>query len=85
MTTKAKVGVTSSSCFDPKYLPKALEASPKEPTFANPQSAEVAKSDPTLAPKSSREFSFFKDSEHRMKIPENGGILSMSPTWVLGL
>jgi hypothetical protein len=61
-------------------LPKALETSHKEPMFENPQSAEVAKPDPSLVPKSSREFSFFKDSENRMKIPENGGILSMSPT-----
>jgi hypothetical protein len=61
-------------------LPKALETSHKEPTFENPQSAVIAEPDPSLAPKSSREFSFFKDSENRMKIPENGGILSMSPT-----
>lgn len=60
-------------------LPKALETSHMEPAFENPQSAEVAEPDPSLGPKSSREFSFFKDSDNRMKIPENGGILAMSP------
>ena len=61
-------------------LPKVLETSHREPKFDNPQSAEVAKPDPSLSPNYSREFSFFKDSGQRMKIPENGGILSMSPT-----
>lgn len=61
-------------------LPKAMETAHKEPTFENPQSAEVAKPEPSVAPKSSKEFSFFKNSKSRMKIPENGGILSMSPT-----
>ena len=59
-------------------LPKMLETSHKVPTFENPRIAEVAKADSSLAPKSSKEFSFFKG--HQMEIPENGGILSISPS-----
>ncbi len=60
-------------------LPKAFEAAQKEPEFTNPQTAEIAKPDPTVTVPSSKEFSFFKHSDNRMEIPENGGILSMSP------
>ena len=61
-------------------LPKTFEAAQKEPTFQNPRTADLAQPEPSLAPEASRDFSFFKDSESRMKIPDNGGILSMSPT-----
>lgn len=61
------------------FLPKAFETAQKEPEFTNPQTAEIAKPDPTVSIPSSKEFSFFKHSENRMKIPKNGGILSMSP------
>jgi len=58
-------------------LPNITETTVNEPTFNDPQSAEIAEPDPSL---SQENFSFFKDSKNLMKIPENGGILSMSPT-----
>lgn len=61
-------------------LPKALETAQKEPKFKNPQVAEIAKVKPSITPSSSQDFSFFKNSERGMKIPENGGVLAMSPT-----
>lgn len=60
-------------------LPKAFETAQKEPEFKNPRTAEIAKPNPSASVPSSQEFSFFKNSENRMKIPDNGGILSMSP------
>lgn len=60
-------------------LPRVVGVSHKAPAFEHPKSAEVAKPDHSLAQGSSRKFDFFKNSENRMKIPENGGILSMSP------
>ena len=59
-------------------LPKAFETAQKEPEFTNPQTAEIAKPDLNVSIPLSKEFSFFKHSENRMKIPENGGILAMS-------
>ena len=50
----------------------------KVPKFENPSDAQVAAPDPRAA-KSDREFSFFKHSENRMKIPHGGGVLAMAP------
>lgn len=50
----------------------------KQPEFKNPKEAQIADPAPASAPES-REFSFFKHSGERMKIPQGGGILSMSP------
>ena len=62
-------------------LPKMLETSHKVPNFENPQVAEVAKANPSSSvSKPSKEFSFFK--RHKMEIPKNGGILSISPSSV---
>ncbi len=50
----------------------------RQPEFKNPKEAEVAEPRPSMAPET-KEFSFFKNSGERMKIPPGGGILSMSP------
>lgn len=49
----------------------------KQPEFKNPKEAKIAEPNSTLE-RESKEFSFFKDSGERMKIPQGGGILSMS-------
>jgi hypothetical protein len=50
----------------------------KEPEFRQPRQAQVAAPKPGPAVEN-KEFSFFKHSKDRMKIPEGGGIISMSP------
>jgi hypothetical protein len=60
-------------------LPKTFEMAQKEPEFKNPKTAEIAKPNSADLVVPQKEYSFFKNSENRMKIPENGGILSMSP------
>lgn len=60
-------------------LPIAFETAQKEPEFKKPQIAEIAKANPIILGPSSHKFSFFKNTQNRMKIPDNGGILSMSP------
>jgi hypothetical protein len=61
--------------------PRMMESSTtrtKQPEFKNPLEAKVATPDPATAP-GKRDFSFFKNSGERMKIPPGGGILAMSP------
>lgn len=50
----------------------------KEPTFQNPSSAVVKEPESKVEPEK-KEFSFFKDSGDRMRMPEGGGLLAMSP------
>jgi len=50
----------------------------KQPEFNNPREAKVVDPDPATASEK-REFSFFKHSGERMKIPPGGGLLAMSP------
>lgn len=59
-------------------FPRAFETALKEPDFTDPQPAKIVKPDPTEGLESPRDFSFYKHSESRMEIPENGGILSMT-------
>lgn len=60
-------------------LPKAFETAENNPEFKNPKTAEIATPNSTDLSAPPKEYSFFKNSENRMKIPENGGILAMSP------
>jgi hypothetical protein len=63
------------------FIPRVLTsytAETKQPAFENPREAEVAEPNPSITPER-KEFSFFKHSDERMKIPPGGGILSMSP------
>ena len=50
----------------------------KQPEFNNPREAQVADPAPASTPER-KDFSFFKHSGERMKIPPGGGILAMSP------
>jgi hypothetical protein len=50
----------------------------KQPEFNNPREARVADRAPASTPER-KDFSFFKHSGERMKIPPGGGILAMSP------
>lgn len=59
-------------------LVTSLTTETKQPGFENPREAKVAEPDPSIMPEK-KEFSFFKHSDERMKIPSGGGILSMSP------
>lgn len=56
----------------------SLTAETKQPQFKNPSNAKFVEPDSSITPEK-KEFSFFKNSGERMKIPPNGGILSMSP------
>jgi hypothetical protein len=49
----------------------------KVPKFENPTDARIAEPDPSAA-KKDREFSFFRHSEDRMKMPQGGGILALA-------
>src|SRR5258708_28626511 len=49
-----------------------------EPEFKKPVEAQVASPAPGSLPES-KDFNFFKPSADRMKIPQGGGILAMSP------
>jgi hypothetical protein len=63
-------------------IPRVMESATTHstaPKFENPTDAQVAAPDPSVA-KSTRDFSFFKHSEERMKIPQGGGILAMALT-----
>ena len=63
-------------------MPRVMDSvatSRGEPEFSKPVPAQVVDPVPGSAP-DRREFSFFKHSGERMKIPEGGGILAMSPT-----
>lgn len=63
----------------PASIKTAYDTSSKEIEFSNPHLAEIAEPNNESSVPSAGEFSFFKDSEYRIQIPENGGILSMSP------
>jgi len=63
------------------FMPRILESSvttTKEPEFKKPVDAQIVSPPPGGAPEN-KDFSFFKHSAGRMKIPEGGGILAMSP------
>lgn len=63
------------------FMPRILDASvapTREPEFKKPLDAKVVDGAPGGAAEK-RDFSFFKHSTDRMKIPEGGGILAMSP------
>jgi hypothetical protein len=62
-------------------MPRIMESSvttAREPEFKNPVDAKIADPDPGSASEK-KDFSFFRHSGERMKIPEGGGILAMSP------
>ncbi len=59
-------------------MPRIMETKFNEPEFDNPKVAEVAPSPEAIESKTNREFSFFKSSGSRMKIPDGGGILSLA-------
>lgn len=65
------------------FMPRILESAAsttKQPEFKSPVEARVVESAPAGVPEKS-DFSFFKHSKDRMKIPaDGGGILAMSPT-----
>ncbi len=62
----------------PSMMESVATTATKQPEFNNPKEAQVA--DPAPAGTPGREdFSFFKHSGERMKIPPGGGILAMSP------
>jgi len=63
----------------PYFLPKILDTSPtaNDRIFRAPIETKAVSPAPG-APEEKKGFSFFKHSGERMKIPENGGILSMS-------
>jgi hypothetical protein len=63
------------------FMPRIMESAvttTKEPEFKKPVEAQTAGPASAGAPEKN-EFSFFKHSGERMKIPPGGGILSMSP------
>jgi len=62
-------------------IPSMLESvatTSKQPEFTNPQAARIAEPAPSSTSER-KDFSFFKHSGERMKIPPGGGILAMSP------
>src|SRR5260221_6915981 len=62
-------------------MPRVLESAvttTKEPEFRKPVEVQAASPASAGMPQS-KEFSFFKASGERMKIPLGGGILAMSP------
>jgi hypothetical protein len=62
-------------------IPRVMESvttQAKVPEFENPIDARIAVPDASGA-KIGPDFSFFKRSEERMKIPQGGGILAMAP------
>ncbi|HKQ23273.1 MAG TPA: hypothetical protein VJT81_02380 [Burkholderiales bacterium] len=61
----------------PRILDSALTTT-REPEFKNPVDAQIVEPAPDGALEK-KDFSFFKHSKERMKIPEGGGILAMSP------
>ena len=63
--------------FMPRMMDSALTTT-REPEFKNPAEAQVAPPVPEGAPQS-RDYAFFRHSADRMKIPEGGGLLAMSP------
>jgi len=63
------------------FMPRIMESvvtTTKEPEFKKPVDAQFVDPVPGGAPEK-RDFSFFKHSADRMKIPQGGGILAMSP------
>src|SRR5258708_10371242 len=57
-------------------IPRVMESATTHstaPKFENPTDAQVAAPDPSVAG-SPRDFSFFKQSGERMKIPQGGGV-----------
>jgi hypothetical protein len=63
-------------------IPRIMESATTHstaPKFENPTDAQVAAPDPTVAG-STRDFSLFKHSGERMKIPQGGGVLAMALT-----
>lgn len=65
------------SYFMPRIMESAVTTT-KEPEFKKPADAQIVSPTPGGAPEN-QDFSFFKHSADRMKIPEGGGILAMSP------
>lgn len=62
-------------------IPQVVESAAtrtKEPKFENPTEAQLAEKEPGSVHQA-REYSFFKNSEERMKIPPEGGLLAMAP------
>ena len=65
------------SYFMPRIMESALTTT-KEPEFKKPVDAQVVSPTPG-GTRENKDFSFFKHSADRMKIPQGGGILAMSP------
>jgi hypothetical protein len=61
----------------PNVLESIVVSSPETPPFTNPIEAKTAEGQSSAQ---HREYSFFKYSEGRMKIPPQGGILAMATT-----
>ena len=63
------------------FMPRIMESvatTTREPEFKKPVDAQIVNPVPGGEPEE-RDFSFFKHSADRMKIPPGGGILAMSP------
>ncbi len=63
------------------FMPRIMESvatTTREPEFKKPVDAQIVDLVPGGEPEE-RDFSFFKHSADRMKIPPGGGILAMSP------
>jgi hypothetical protein len=59
-------------------LPSIMETKFKEPEFKNPKVAEILPPGESTTANTTREYSFFKHSGSRMKIPDGGGILALA-------
>lgn len=71
------VGAIGMSFVMPRLI-TSFTTETKQPEFENPREAKVVEPNSSTTPER-KEFSFFKNSGERMKIPPGGGILSMSP------
>jgi hypothetical protein len=69
------IGMTSIA---PRMM-ESMTTRTKQPEFNHPTEAKVAAPDPAAAASDKRDFSLFKDSGERMKIPPGGGLLAVSP------
>ncbi len=72
------IWVLAMSFVVPRMMERVATTTTKQPEFNNPREAQVPDPAPASAPER-KDFSFFKHSGERMKIPPGGGILAMSP------
>jgi hypothetical protein len=69
---------TISMSFVVPRIMESMTTATRQPKFNNPTEAKIADPAPASASEK-RDFSFFKDSGERMKIPPGGGLLAMAP------